>query len=146
MDGKLRNLPCKRIQVDEAWAFIYAKEKNVATAKAAPQDADDVWTWTAICDDTKLIPSWRVGDRSAATALDLMDDLAGRIEHRIQLTTDGHGAYLEAVEGAFGGDIDYAMLIKQYGNPAGRTRSARRGPSWGFDGRPCAVALLMSVN
>ena len=130
LDGKLRNLPCKRIQVDEAWAFIYAKEKNVETAKAAPQDAGDVWTWTAICDDTKLIPSWRVGDRSAATALDLMDDLSGRIEHRIQLTTDGHGAYLKAVDAAFGGAIDYAMMVKEYGNPddGERTAKARYSP------------------
>ena len=125
MDGKLRDLPCRRVQVDECWAFIYSKEKNVATAKAAPEDAGDVWTWTTICDDTKLVPSWRVGDRSAATALDLMDDLAGRIEHRIQLTSDGHGAYLEAVEGAFGGAIDYAMLIKQYGNHADGDRSSK---------------------
>ena len=127
MDGKLRNLPCKRIQVDEAWAFIYAKEKNVATAKAAPEDAGDVWTWTAICDDTKLIPSWRVGDRSAATALDLMDDLAGRIEHRIQLTTDGHGAYLETVEGAFGGAIDYACSSSSTATPRTGIGHRRRG-------------------
>ena len=114
----------QRIQVDEAWSFIYAKEKNVPTAKSAPQEAGDVWTWTAICADTKLVPSWRVGDRSAATALDLMDDLAGRVEHRLQITTDGHGAYLEAVDAAFGGSVDYAMLVKQYGNHPGADRSA----------------------
>ena len=119
----LRNLPCTRIQVDEAWSFIYAKEKNVPTAKSAPQEAGDVWTWT-ICADTKLVPSWRVGDRSAATALDLMDDLAGRVEHRLQIATDGHGAYLEAVDAAFGGSVDYAMLVKQYGNHPGADRSA----------------------
>ena len=88
----MRNLPCQRIQVDEAWSFIYAKEKNVPIAKSAPPEAGDVWTWTAFCADTKLVPSWRVGDRSAATALDLMDDLAGRVDHRLQITTDGHGA------------------------------------------------------
>ena len=95
-------------------------------AKSAPPEAGDVWTWTAICADTKLVPSWRVGDRSAATALDLFDDLVGRLKHRIQLTTDGHAAYLNAVDAAFGGDVDYAMLIKQYGNtPSDGDRSAK---------------------
>ena len=79
-DRVLRDLPCKNVQVDEVWSFIYAKEKNVQRAKNTPPEAGDAWTWTAICGDTKLIPSWRVGDRSAATALDLTDDLAARIE------------------------------------------------------------------
>ena len=129
-DRVLRNLPCKRFQVDEAWAFIYAKEKNVPYTKSAPQDAGDVWTWTAFCADTKLVPSWRVGDRSAETALDLFDDLASRVDHRLQITTDGHGAYLEAVDAAFGGAVDYAMLVKTYGNPADsdRTASTRYSP------------------
>ena len=104
-DKVLRDLPCERIQVDEIWAFIYAKEKNVARAKAAPADAGDVWTWTAICADTKIVPSWRVGDRSGETAIDFMDDLRSRLANRVQLTSDGHRAYLEAVEGAFGGDV-----------------------------------------
>ena len=108
-DRVLRNLSCRRIQVDEAWCFIYAKEKNVAFAKSAPPEAGDVWTWTAIDADTKLVPSWRVGDRSAATALDLFDDLAGPVDNRLQITTDGHHAYLEAVDAAFGGRaVDYA--------------------------------------
>ena len=114
-DKALRDLPCKRIQVDEIWSFIYAKEKNVARAKSAPAEAGDVWTWTAICADTKLVPSWRVGDRSGETAIDFMDDLRARLADRVQLTSDGHRAYLEAVEGAFGGDVDYAQLIKLYG-------------------------------
>ena len=114
-DKVLRDLPCERIQVDEIWAFIYAKEKNVARAKAAPADAGDVWTWTAICADTKIVPSWRVGDRSGETAIDFMDDLRSRLANRVQLTSDGHRAYLEAVEGAFGGDVDYAQLVKLYG-------------------------------
>ena len=97
-DKALRNLPCKRIQADEIWSFVYAKAKNVARAKNAPPEAGDVWTWTAICADTKLVPSWRLGDRSGATALDFMDDLKGRLANRVQLTTDGHRAYLEAVE------------------------------------------------
>ena len=118
MDRELRDLPCERVQVDEAWAFIYAKEKNVPVAKAPPPEAGDVWTWTTICADTKIVPIWRVGDRSAATALDLLDDLRQRMRQRIQLTTDGLSAYLEAAEGAFGGDVDYAMLVKQYGKRA----------------------------
>ena len=114
-DKALRGLTCRRIQVDEIWSFIYTKEKNVARAKAAPAEAGDVWTWTAICADTKLVPSWRVGDRSGETAIDFMDDLRARLADRAQLTSDGHKAYLEAVEGAFGGDVDYAQLIKLYG-------------------------------
>ena len=114
-DRALRELPCRRVQADEIWSFIYAKEKNVPRAKSAPPDAGDVWTWVALCADTKLIPTWRIGDRSGMTAIDLMDDLRARLAHRVQLTTDGHAAYFEAVEGAFGGDVDYAQLIKLYG-------------------------------
>src|SRR5437016_2932701 len=108
----------KRIQVDEIWAFVYAKQKNVAGAKKAPADAGDVWTWTAIDADTKLIPSWFVGGRDSDAAIIFMDDLKSRLANRVQLTSDGHKAYLEAVEGAFGSDIDYAMLVKIYGQSA----------------------------
>src|SRR6266852_3700636 len=114
-DRVFRNLTCKRVQVDEIWAFVYAKQKNVATSKKAPADAGDVWTWTAIDADTKLIPSWFVGGRDSDAAIIFMDDLASRLANRVQLTSDGHKAYLEAVEGAFGSDIDYAMLVKIYG-------------------------------
>jgi IS1 family transposase len=110
-----RNLACKRIQVDEIWAFVYAKQKNVATAKRQDLAYGDVWTWTAIDADTKLIPSWFVDGRDSDAAIIFMDDLASRLANRIQLTSDGHKAYLEAVEGAFGSDIDYAMLVKLYG-------------------------------
>ena len=115
-DRVLHGLPCRRIQVDEIWSFIYAKEKNIARAKSAPPEAGDVWTWTAICADTKLVPSWRVGDRSGMTAIEFMDDLRPRLANRVQLTSDDHKAYLEAVEGAFGGDVDYAQLAKVYGD------------------------------
>ena len=115
-DKALRDLPCQRIQVDEIWSFIYAKEKNVPRPKSAPPEAGDVWTWTAICADTKLVPLWRVGDRSGMTAIEFMDDLRPRLANRVQLTSDGHKAYLEAVEGAFGGDVDYAQLVKVYGD------------------------------
>ena len=114
-DRVLVNLPCKRIQVDEAWAFCYAKQKNVATAKAAPDGAGDIWTWVGLDADTKLVASFHVGGRDSEAAMTFMDDLAPRMASRVQLTSDGHKPYLEAVEGAFGADIDYATLIKVYG-------------------------------
>ena len=118
-DENVWGVASKRVQCDEIWAFCYAKAKNVATAKAAPAEAGDLWTWTAIDADTKLMISWRVGDRDATYANELMQDVASRLTNRVQLTTDGHAPYLEAVEGAFGADVDYAMLIKHYGEPVG---------------------------
>jgi IS1 family transposase len=114
-DANVRNVKAKRVQVDEIWSFTYAKQKKVATAKAAPADAGDTWTWTAIDADTKVIISCFVGGRDGECAMWFMDDLASRLATRVQLTTDGHKAYLEAVEGAFGCDIDYAILNKIYG-------------------------------
>ena len=116
-DKALRNLPCKRIQCDEIWSFVGAKEKN-ATVEQKAEGWGDVWTWVAIDADTKLVPSFMVGNRGAGTAKFFMDDLAGRLANRVQLTTDGHRVYLQAVENAFGSEIDYAMLIKLYGNDA----------------------------
>jgi IS1 family transposase len=118
-DRMFRNLPCKRVQVDEIWSFVYAKQKNVASAKAAPPQAGDIWTWTAIDADTKLIPSWLVGSRDAHAAHAFIGDLALRLANRVQLTSDGHKPYLAAVEESFGADIDYAMLVKIYGEPTG---------------------------
>ncbi len=115
-DDTVRNVKASRIQCDEIWSFCHAKAKNVATAKAAPEGAGDVWTWTAIDADTKLIVSYFVGDRSGESAMVLMDDLQARLANRVQLTTDGHKAYLEAVEGAFGSDVDFAQLVKMYGH------------------------------
>jgi IS1 family transposase len=115
-DKTLRNLPCKLIQCDEIWSFCYAKEKNVPKDKKGRFGYGDVWTWTAIDADTKLIPSWLVADRSACAATEFIKDLAGRLANRVQLTTDGHKAYLQAVEEAFGYKIDYAMLVKLYGS------------------------------
>jgi hypothetical protein len=103
--------------------FNYCKQRTVATAKRAPADAGDIWTWTALDADSKLIVSYLVGDRSGQAAIELMDDVRGRLADRVQISTDGHKAYLEAVEGAFGGDVDYAQVIKLYGptpTPAGR--------------------------
>jgi len=129
-DEVVRNVASKRIQCDEAWAFCYAKQKNVPTAKAAPEGAGDVWTWTALDSDSKLILTWAVGGRDASYALELMDDLRPRLANRVQLTTDGHRAYLDAVEEAFGVDIDYAMLVKLYGaESSGQGHERKYSPS-----------------
>lgn len=114
-DAALRELPCKRVQCDELWGFVGAKQKNVPAERKGEFGIGDVWTWTAICADTKLVPCWLVADRGADAAKEFMSNLAGRLTHRVQLTTDGHGAYLEAVEDAFGADVDYAQLVKLYG-------------------------------
>ena len=116
LDQHLRNLTCRRIECDEIWSFVYAKEKNVESAKNAPEGAGDVWTWTAIDADTKLVPSWLIGSRDAGSAYTFMMDLASRLRWRVQLTTDGLTSYLSAVEDAFGAEIDYAMLVKIYGS------------------------------
>jgi IS1 family transposase len=115
MTRRCVGVAAKRVQVDEIWSFTYAKQKNVARAKAAPDDAGDTWTWTALDADSKLIVSWLVGGRDGEYALAFMDDVARRLANRVQLTSDGHRAYLEAVEGAFGADVDYAQLVKIYG-------------------------------
>jgi IS1 family transposase len=122
-DKALRKLPCKRVQMDEIWSFVYAKNDNVKKAKAAPGNAGDVWTWTALCADAKLLVSWYLGGRDMDAALAFVDDLESRLANRIQLTSDGHRPYLAAVDAAFGGDVDYAMLIKIYGaDPQAETR------------------------
>lgn len=118
-DKAFRNLPCKRVQVNEIWSFVHCKTNNVATAKAAPSQAGDIWTWTAICADTKLMPSWMVGSRDADAARYFIGDLAARLAHPVQLASDGNAAYLQAVEESFGADVDYAQLIKIHGTPDG---------------------------
>lgn len=118
-DKTLRHLDCKRIQADEIWNFCYSKEKNVPKNKKGRFGYGDVWTWVAIDPDTKLVPAWFVGGRDAASAKAFMDDLSERLANRVQLTTDGFGAYLGAVEGAFGSSIDYSQLIKVYGEAKG---------------------------
>ena len=110
-DHALMNLPCRRVQVDEAWAFSYCKQKNVPTAKKAPEDAGDIWTWVGLDADSKLAVSWHVGDRDSEAAEIFINDLAKRLSNRVQLTSDGHKPYLQAIEGAFGADIDDAMLV-----------------------------------
>ncbi|MGD0142002.1 MAG: IS1 family transposase [Rhizomicrobium sp.] len=117
-DRTLVNLKCKRIEVDELWSFVGSKEKNVPVAKKGTGEMGDVWTWVSICAESKLVPAWYIGDRDSEAAMFFMDNLAKRLTHRVQLTSDGHAPYLEAVEGAFGADIDYAMLVKIYGPTA----------------------------
>jgi IS1 family transposase len=114
-DKHLRNLPCKHVQCDEIWSFCYAKQKNVPEGKQGRLGYGDVWTWTAIDADTKLVPSWLVGLRTADYAHRFMYDLKSRLANRVQITTDGHGVYVWAVEDAFGSEVDYAMLVKLYG-------------------------------
>lgn len=122
-DKALRNLTCKRIQCDEIWSFCHAKAKNLPEDKRGRFGYGDVWTWTALDADTKLMVSWLVADRGVQSATEFINDLAARLKNRIQLTTDGHRVYLNAVDDAFGMDIDYAMLVKVYGNdPEGEKR------------------------
>ena len=127
-DDKVRGVKAQRIQCDEIWSFTYAKAKNVAAAKAAPEGSGDTWTWTGIEAATKLIVSWLVGGRDGAYAIAFMDDLRSRLSNRVQLTTDGHKAYLEAVEGAFDGDVDYAVLHKVYG-PSSDSSKGKYSPA-----------------
>ena len=126
-DETVRGLDCQRIQCDEIWSFCYSEARNVPEHKQG--EAGDVWTWTSLCADSKLICNWVVGRRDSEFAMALMDDLRARLNTRVQLTTDGHKAYLEAVEGAFGGDIDYAMLVKLYGEPAEKSPERRYSPA-----------------
>jgi IS1 family transposase len=113
-----QNLKCRRLQLDEMWSWIYCKEKHRTEdiARKHP-DAGDIWLWTAIDSDSKLVPCWRLGGRDAAVAKEFVDDLAARLKFRVQLTTDGHKPYLEAVEDAFGTNVDYSVLQKIYGKP-----------------------------
>jgi IS1 family transposase len=128
-DRVLRNLTCKRIQVDEIWSFVRVKHNNMAKAKVVSRDAGDVWTWIGLDADTKLIASFYVGDRSYGAARDFIGDLAERLASRVQLTSDGHRAYLKAVEEAFGDDIDYARLVKIYGQENQKTPERRYSPA-----------------
>jgi IS1 family transposase len=124
---RLRDLPCKNIQCDEIWSFCYAKEKNVPEELKGKFGFGDVWTWTALDSDTKLVPCWHVGARDAWHAQHFMYDLASRLKNRVQLTTDGHRVYVTAVNLAFGEEVDYAMLVKLYGSD--RESEATYSPS-----------------
>lgn len=126
-DRLFRDLGCKRLECDEIWSFCYAKAKNVPAKKRGEFGYGDIWTWTAIDAESKLIPCWHVGTRDAVSASEFMHDLAGRLNSRVQLTTDSHKAYLTAVESAFGSEIDYAQLVKIYGESA-NTPNTRYSP------------------
>lgn len=126
-DEKVRNVTSKRIQCDEIWSFVYAKQKNVPEGMEG--QAGDVWTWTALDADSKLIVSWLAGNRDAATAHEFMSDVAERLTNRVQLTTDGNRLYLDAIDAAFSYDIDYAMLMKHYGKPEGAGNERRYSPA-----------------
>jgi len=122
-DATLRNLPCKTVQCDEIWSFCYSKQKNIPDEHKGTFGYGDVWTWTALCADTKLVPSWLVGERTTDDAIVFMKDLESRLAHRVQMTTDGHRAYWTAVGLSFGAGIDHAILQKLYsteGGSAGR--------------------------
>ena len=125
----LVNLPCKRVECDEIWAFCYAKEKNVAPADKGVLGFGDVYTWTALCADTKLMISYLVGQRTLQDAESFICDLEQRLANRVQLTTDGHGQYVPAISLAFGGGVDYAMLVKQYGGAQAVTDQRRYSPA-----------------
>ena len=127
-DKTLVNLPCKRIQLDEIWSFVGAKEKNASPEKKK-QGWGDVWTWVALDADTKLVPAWYVGSRDALAADFFVHDLKERLANRVQLTSDGHKAYLRAVESAFGADVDFAMLVKLYGEPQNVGGEVRYSPT-----------------
>ena len=127
-DKAFRKLPCKRIQCDEIWSFVGCKQKNV-TPENRENGWGDVWTWVSLCPDTKLVPCWFVSSRDAGAAYHFMHDLAGRLANRVQLTTDGHKAYLSAVEDAFGAEIDYAQLQKIYGNGPKDNSEVRYSPA-----------------
>jgi IS1 family transposase len=125
-DQNVKGLQSKRLQCDEIWSFCYAKQRNVKEAKAAPHGAGDVWTFTALDADSKFMVSWQVGDRTAYSAYLLMEDIQNRVKGRVQLTTDGLNAYVSAVEGVFGTDIDYAQLVKHYGAEGTSTTPERK--------------------
>jgi IS1 family transposase len=128
-DVALTDLPCTRIECNEIWSYCYAKQKNVPEEHQDTFGYGDVWTWTAICADTKLVPSWLVGKRTVDDAVIFMQDLRSRLANRVQLTTDGHKPYLRAVEESFGADVEYAMLIKIYREPGGVGNERRYSPA-----------------
>ncbi len=137
-DRLLRDLPCERVQCDEIWSFVYAKKKNVPEDKRG--EAGDVWTWVALDPDSKLVISYRVGSRDVAEAIDFMTDVAKRLRSRVQLTTDGYHAYLQAVRHAFKDQVDYAQLVKVYGNSADpRSPERRYSPGVCLEANPVPI-------
>jgi IS1 family transposase len=125
----MKNLPCKVLQVDEVWSFTFCKQANIPEHLKGQDGIGDTWTWIAIDADSKLIPSWHVGSRNASDAYHFIHDLKGRLASRVQLTSDGHRAYLEAVEDAFGSEVDFAQLVKIYGKELGQAEARYSPPA-----------------
>jgi transposase len=144
-DEQFRNLTCKRIQVDEIWSFCRAKARNVPEDHKNEFGWGDVWTWVAIDADTKLVPSWLIGNRGLVCATEFIADLKGRLAHRVQLTSDGYHQYLRAVESAFGSDIDYAILMKSMVQPLNSIGIVLRS-ALGFAQTWCAVTLIRRIS
>lgn len=140
-DRVMRNLHCRRLQIDEIWAFCYAKKKNVPADLQGQFGYGDVWTFVAIDAETKLVPHWLHGNRTASDAKSFVDDVAGRLAHRVQITTDGHRMYLEAMESGFGGAVDYAMLVKLYGSEGNR-----REPETRYSPGECCGTTKMVIS
>jgi len=140
-DKAFRNLNCKRVQVDEVWSFCYSKSRNVPEKYAEQFGFGDVWTFTSICADTKLVPCWKVGRRTAEHAAEFISNLAGRLAHRIQLTSDGYRKYVDAVEGAFAENVDYAMLVKMYGS-----ENTNKNPDTKYSPAECTGTRIAKVN
>lgn len=128
-DRVMRNLPCKLLQVDEVWSFVQCKQKNVPERLKGREGIGDTWTWIVMDSKSKLVPCWHIGKRDAKAAYTVINNLAPRLAHRVQMTTDGLRAYVEAIEGAFGADIDYAQLVKLYGNENNPTNEVRYSPA-----------------
>lgn len=124
----MRTLICQRVQVDEVWCFFYAKDKNLPDRMRGYPGVGSMWTWTARCADTKLVFAWKLGSRDVDTAKEFMQDVQSRLANRIQLSSDGYCVYLEAVEQAFGSEVDYAMLVKQFGKPNDKNPEPRHSP------------------
>lgn len=139
MDKTMRKLNCKLLQVDELWSFTYAKQKNLPKHLKGRSDVGDTWTWIAMDSETKLIPCFYIGKRDASDAYFFINDLAERLASRVQLTSDGLKAYVEAVEGAFGSEIDYAQLIKLYGNE-------QQGPDVRYSPPVCTGARKVRIS
>lgn len=128
-DRVFQSLSCKRLQIDEIWGFVGSKAKNTSEDAKAAGTAGDAWLWLATDADTKLVPCWHVGGRDGGAAMEFIDDLASRLSNRVQITTDGHKAYLDAIDTSFGGQVDYAMLIKLFGEPVGGKSERRYSPA-----------------
>jgi IS1 family transposase len=140
-DKAFHNLNCKHVQVDEVWSFCYAKGRNVPEKYAEQFGFGDVWTFTAICADTKLVPCWKIGRRTAEHAAEFINNLAGRLAHRIQLTSDGYRKYVDAVENSFSGNVDYAMLVKMYGS-----ENSNKNPDTKYSPAECTGTRAAKVN